>query len=76
MIAATGYKLLKGYHLINASGVKFLLIGNVIAFVVAVLSIRFFITFLTKHGFKLFGWYRIVLGLVLFALYFTGHLTA
>lgn len=76
MIAATGYKLLKGYHLINASGVKFLLVGNLIAFIVAVISIRFFITFLTKHGFKLFGWYRIVLGLVLFALYFTGHLTA
>ncbi len=72
MIAATGYKLLKGYHLINASGVKFLLIGNVIAFIVAVISIRF----LTKHGFKLFGWYRIIVGIVLIALYFTGHLSA
>lgn len=76
MMAATGYKLLKGYHLINADGVKFLLIGNVIAFIVAVISIRFFITFLTKYGFKVFGWYRIIAGIVLIALYFTGHLSA
>lgn len=76
MIAATGYKLLKGYHLIDASGVKLLLIGNVIAFIVAVLAIRFFIAILTKYGFKVFGWYRIVVGVVLIALYFTGHLSA
>lgn len=76
MIAATGYKLLKGYHLINASGVKFLLIGNVIAFVVAVLAIRFFIAILTKYGFRFFGWYRILAGIVLIALYYTGHLAA
>ncbi|MGI4022198.1 MAG: undecaprenyl-diphosphate phosphatase [Janthinobacterium lividum] len=76
MMAATGYKLLKGYHLIDASGVKFLLIGNVIAFVVAILAIRFFIAILTKYGFKFFGWYRIIIGVVLIALYFTGHLAA
>lgn len=76
MMAATGYKLLKGYHLIDVSGIKFLLIGNVIAFIVAVLSIRFFITFLTKYGFKVFGWYRITVGILLIALYFTGYLSA
>ncbi|WDF56398.1 undecaprenyl-diphosphate phosphatase [Mucilaginibacter sp. KACC 22063] len=73
MVAATGYKLLKGYHYITGSGVKFLLIGNAIAFVVALLAIRTFITFLEKRGFKLFGWYRIILGGVILALYFTGH---
>lgn len=75
MVAATGYKLLKGYHEISAnpSGVKFLLIGNAIAFVVALLAIRTFIGFLQKYGFKLFGVYRIILGVVILALYFSGY---
>jgi undecaprenyl-diphosphatase len=46
-----------------------LAMGNVVAFVVAILAIRFFITFLTKNGFKIFGYYRIIAG-VLFLLYF------
>lgn len=75
MVAATGYKLLKGYHQISAnpSGVKFLLIGNAIAFVVALLAIRTFISFLQKYGFRLFGVYRIILGVVILALYFSGY---
>jgi undecaprenyl-diphosphatase len=73
MMAATGYKMLKGYHLLNASNMKYLLIGNVIAFVVALLAIRTFITFLERKGFRLFGWYRIFLGAVLLIMYFTGH---
>lgn len=55
--------------------IKFLLIGNIIAFVVAMLAIKSFITFLEKKGFKLFGYYRIVVGIVLLALYFAGHLS-
>ncbi len=47
-----------------------LLIGNLVAFVVAFLAIRSFIAYLTKHGFKVFGYYRIVVGLVLLLLYF------
>ena len=53
--------------------VKFLVIGNVIAFVVAMLAIRSFITFLQQKGFKMFGYYRIIVGLVLIVLYYTGH---
>jgi undecaprenyl-diphosphatase len=45
--------------------VKMLLLGNVLAFVVALLAIKGFIGFLTKYGFKFFGYYRIVVGLVL-----------
>ncbi|MBW4888872.1 undecaprenyl-diphosphate phosphatase [Mucilaginibacter sp. HMF5004] len=56
--------------------IKFLVIGNIIAFIVAMLAIKTFITFLEKKGFKLFGYYRILAGVVLLALYFTGHLTA
>jgi len=51
--------------------VKFLIIGSVIAFIVAMLAIKSFITFLEKRGFKLFGWYRIVAGIVIIILYFT-----
>jgi len=53
--------------------VKFLLIGGAIAFIVAMLAIKTFITFLEKRGFKIFGWYRIVAGIVIIILYFTGN---
>lgn len=53
--------------------IKFLVIGNAIAFVVAMLAIKSFITFLEKKGFKLFGYYRILAGMVLLALYAVGQ---
>jgi len=54
--------------------IKFLVIGNVIAFVVAMLAIKSFITFLEKKGFKLFGYYRILIGIVVILLYCAGYL--
>jgi undecaprenyl-diphosphatase len=72
MFAATGYKLLKGYHLLNSDNVKILLFGNVVAFIIAIIAIKSFIGFLSKHGFRIFGWYRIVLGVVILALYFAN----
>jgi len=47
-------------------------IGAVISFIVALLSIRFFIGYIQKHGFKLFGFYRIVLGAIMLILLFSG----
>jgi undecaprenyl-diphosphatase len=47
-------------------------IGAVVSFIVALFSIRFFINYLQKHGFKLFGFYRIVLGIIILVLLFTG----
>ncbi len=80
MFGAT-VKELWDYHkhhaqMLDGEQIKFLLIGNLIAFVVAMLAIKTFITFLEKKGFKLFGVYRILAGIVLIALYFTGHLSA
>lgn len=75
MLAATGYKLLKFYMAGNSFGQNewmLLGIGNVVAFIVAMLAIRSFIGFLTKHGFKWFGYYRIVVGVIILALYFLG----
>ncbi|MEO8720982.1 MAG: undecaprenyl-diphosphate phosphatase [Ginsengibacter sp.] len=77
MVAATGYKLFKFYHDnkgFTGEEVKLLLVGNVVAFVVALMAIKFFINFLKKHGFRIWGIYRIIIGLVLLALIFTGQI--
>ena len=50
-----------------------LLIGNAVAFIVALLAIKFFINFVTKYGFKAFGWYRIIVGGLILILLFPGH---
>ncbi len=54
--------------------IKLLAIGNIVAFIVALLAIKFFIGFLQKHGFKLFGWYRIFAGVVILGLIYFGHI--
>lgn len=72
MAAATGYKLLKGYKTLSSADIKLFAIGNLVAFVVALFAIKFFIGFLQKHGFKLFGWYRILAGIALLILIATG----
>jgi undecaprenyl-diphosphatase len=79
MAAATGYKLLKTFKehpevLRDKNNLALLGIGNVIAFFVALLAIKFFITYLQRYGFKLFGYYRIVAGVILLVLLYTGYL--
>lgn len=56
-----------GYNII------LLIVGCVIAFVVAILAMKWFVGFLTKYGFKLFGWYRIIVGGIILALLLSGH---
>lgn len=72
MFAATAYKLLKGYKEIHSEHINLLLVGNVVAFVVAIVAIKFFIGFLTRRGFRLFGYYRIALGLLIIGLLAAG----
>ncbi len=73
MAAASGYKLLKlvteptGMELLK-DNLTLLLIGNVVAFIVAMAAIKFFIGFLTKYGFKAFGYYRISVGVLILVL--------
>jgi undecaprenyl-diphosphatase len=57
---------------LSAQDLQILLLGNAVAFVVAMLAIKFFINFLTKNGFKLFGYYRIILGVFLLVLLAMG----
>jgi undecaprenyl-diphosphatase len=77
MLAASGYKLLKlimepgGVELLQ-SNLGVLIVGNIVAFIVAMLAIKGFIAFLTKYGFKAFGWYRIVVGGVIIVLLLCG----
>lgn len=72
MFAATAKKLLDFYKegiSLNGHEINILIFGNVIAFIVALLAIKSFIGFLNKHGFKGFGWYRIIVGGVLIILF-------
>ncbi len=72
MAAASAYKLLKDYKIFTLDNLGILLVGNIIAFIVAMIAIKTFITFLQKHGFRVFGWYRIVVGIVLIVLLLMG----
>lgn len=76
MLAVTTYSLflktyevsqLKGYELVTQSSenIKLFLVGNVVAFIVAVIAIKFFIGIIKKYGFKPWGYYRIVAGIAL-----------
>src|SRR4030095_12445205 len=87
MMAAAGYTLVlkdwsseegitkKGYELILESkqNTQAFILGNVVAFVVALIAIRFFISYLKKYGFKVFGYYRIIVGIALLALIIAGN---
>ncbi len=72
MVAASGYKLLENHEAITSDNIGLLIFGNVIAFIVALMAIKSFISFLTKHGFKMFGYYRIVVGVIILVLYLFG----
>jgi undecaprenyl-diphosphatase len=78
MLAVTCYSVflktydksgLKGFELIlkTEDNTKMFIIGNLVAFVVAVLAIKFFIEIIKKYGFKPWGWYRIIAGILLLA---------
>ncbi|HET9823845.1 MAG TPA: undecaprenyl-diphosphate phosphatase [Chitinophagaceae bacterium] len=79
MLAATAYKLLKTYKtdpevLKDKHNLVILGVGNLVAFIVAMLAIKFFIGYLQKHGFKVFGYYRIVVGIILLLMMISGYL--
>jgi len=59
------YDYYKDGFVLSHEQINFLIIGNIVAFVVAMLAIKSFIGYLSKHGFKLFGYYRIIIGLAI-----------
>lgn len=70
--AATLYKTAKIFKTIDSSQIYILLVGSVVAFFVAILAIKSFIHFLSSHGFKYFGYYRILMGLIFLAMIYSG----
>ena len=67
------YKFFKEGHTFTGEEINLLIVGNLVGFVVAIIAIKTFIDLLTKYGFKMFGWYRIVVGLVIIAMLLSGH---
>ncbi len=76
MLGATAKKCYDYYKdglVLSEEQINFLIIGNIVAFIVALIAIKSFIGFLSKHGFKVFGYYRIIAGIVLLAIHFFIH---
>ena len=76
MLGATAkkcYDYYKDGFVLSNDQINFLIIGNIIAFIVALLAIKTFIGFLSRKGFKLFGYYRIIAGIVLLFIHFFIH---
>lgn len=63
----------KGYEMILSSSenIKIFIIGNIVAFIVALIAVKTFIAVLTKYGFKFWGWYRIIVGIGLLIYFYS-----
>tara|TARA_R110001592_G_scaffold52471_4_gene160493 strand:- start:1927 stop:2736 length:810 start_codon:yes stop_codon:yes gene_type:complete len=68
--AKKGYDYYKAGFELSSDQINYLIIGNIIAFVVALIAIKSFIDYLSKKGFKMFGYYRIILGIALLVIHF------
>jgi undecaprenyl-diphosphatase len=76
MLGATAkkcYDYYKNGYVLTDEQINLLVIGNILAFIVALLAIKSFIGFLSKKGFKIFGYYRIVVGIALLIIHFFIH---
>ncbi|MDD2519277.1 MAG: undecaprenyl-diphosphate phosphatase, partial [Bacilli bacterium] len=69
MLGASAYKLMKSGFSFSTLEVMVLLVGSVTAFVVSIWAIKFLLDYIKKHNFKVFGYYRIILGLVVLFFY-------
>ncbi len=73
LTAATLYKVFKIYKTIEPQQITILLVGNVIAFIVALIAIKAFIGIVSRGGFKYFGYYRIIVGIVILVMLYSGY---
>jgi undecaprenyl-diphosphatase len=67
------YDYYKDGFVLTHDQINFLIIGNVVAFIVALIAIKTFIGFISKNGFKVFGYYRIIAALTLLIIHFFVH---
>ena len=82
MLAVTVYSIfvktwgndMKGYEMIiqDQNHINLFIIGNIVAFITALIAVKTFIAVLTKYGFKFWGWYRIVIGIGLLIYFYTA----
>ena len=79
MFAASVFKLYKLFtseasaQVFSMENIHILLVGNAVAFIVAMIAIKSFIAFLARYGFKAFGYYRIAIGVIILILLLSGH---
>lgn len=74
MFGASGLKIVKHYSVITSSNIGFLLVGMLVAFVVSLFAIKFLMNYIKKHNFTGFGYYRIILGIIVILYFlFTGE---
>ena len=72
MVAASAWSLIKYHAILNTAQVSILAIGFIVSFIVALAAIKFLISYVQKNNFKIFGYYRIILGLIIIV-YFLWH---
>ncbi len=70
--AATAYKLLKIAPQITSSDITVIIVGNIVSFIVGAITIKTFVKYLSRYGFKVFGYYRIIVGTILLILIALG----
>ena len=70
MFGASFLKLVKCGFGFSSNEVVLLLVGMFVAYIVSIIIIKFLLSYVKKHDFKVFGWYRIVLGIILILYYF------
>lgn len=73
MFGASFLKLLKFGFAFTASEAAALILGMIVAFAVSIIAIKFLMNYIKKHDFTVFGWYRIVLGVLVLIMMFAGH---
>lgn len=79
MLGATCLELYKlithgdGNILTEGDNLAVLIVGSIVAYIVAIAAIKFFISYVTKYGFKMFGWYRILVGAVILVMILSGY---
>ena len=70
MFGASLLKLVKFGFVFTGFEMIILSVGSIVAFIVSILAIKFLVGYIKKHDFKVFGWYRIILGIILLGYYF------
>ncbi len=76
LVGATALKLHGALKTIDDSHIMFLIVGSFLSFVFALIAIQFFIKLVSRFGFRHFGIYRIIIGVITLALIFSGNLTS